>query len=530
MISIRLALPLFACSAGLLAGATCESLSELKLANTTITLAQLVAAGAFPPPPGEQALRGAPSYKNLPAFCRVTGVIKPSSDSDIRFEVWLPNENWNGRFQGIGNGGFAGSIIYGEGLANAVANGYAAASTDTGHSQGQFGAQWGLGHPEKVVDFGYRAIHETAEKGKAIVLAFYGSGPKHSYFSSCSNGGRQALMEAQRYPADYDGIIAGAPANYWTRLFSGFIWNTQALSEPGGYIPPAKLKAIESATVTACDSNDGVKDGVLEDPSRCNFDPKVLLCDGAESDSCLTAPQVKALAAIYSGPKNSKGQKLYPGFVPGGETGPYGWTNWINGATPGRSLQTAFGTQFFSNLVFEAPSWDFHTFNFDTDIKIAEDKLGNVMNATDPNLKAFKDRGGKLILFHGWSDAAISGLDSIDYYRSVESKMGVKQTESFVRLFMVPGMQHCAFGPGPNSFGEYSGTKNDGGHDISKALEHWVEDRAAPSKIIATKYKNDLDRTSGVVRTRPLCPYPQIAKYKGSGSTDDAANFVCAKP
>ncbi|HJZ68001.1 MAG TPA: tannase/feruloyl esterase family alpha/beta hydrolase, partial [Blastocatellia bacterium] len=375
---------------------SCEKLAEIKLANTTVTAAQPVAAGAFTPPAGSAA-----PFKGLPAFCRVTGVIKPTVDSDIKFEVWMPSSGWNGKFEGIGNGGFAGSITY-EGLAGAVARGYAAASTDTGHTGGN--ASWALGHPEKIADYGHRAVHEMTEKAKSIVSAFYGGGPKRSYFASCSNGGRQALMEAQRYPNDYDGLIAGAPANYFTPVLSGFAWNLQALSnDPSSYIPPAKLKAIETAALAACDARDGVTDGVIDDPNKCNFDPSVLLCKGSDSNDCLTEKQVMALKKIYSGPRNSKGDLITAGFVPGGETGPGGWTLWITPAEPSRALQYFFATQAFANMVYNDPKWDFKTFNLDRDSKLADEKLGRSLNAIDPNLKAFKAHGGKLILYHGWS-------------------------------------------------------------------------------------------------------------------------------
>src|SRR5437762_10973068 len=276
------------------AAQTCEKLAELKFANTTITGAKLVSAGSFAPPTGSAA-----PYKELPAFCRVTGVIKPTTDSDIKFEVWMPSSGWNGKFHGIGNGGFAGTITQ-PALAAAVARGYAAASTDTGHTTTD--ASWALGHPEKIVDYGHRAIHEMTEKAKSIVSAFYGNGPKRSYFASCSNGGRQALMEAQRYPNDYDGLIAGAPANQFTHILTGFAWNLQAtLTDPASYIPATKLKAIEAAALAACDARDGVTDGVIDDPAKCSFDPSVLLCKGAESDACLTEKQVTALKRIYSG-------------------------------------------------------------------------------------------------------------------------------------------------------------------------------------------------------------------------------------
>lgn len=500
---------------------TCEKLTGLKLANTTITAAEPVAQGAFAPAAGS-----ATSFKDLPAFCRVTGVIKPTSDSDIRFEVWMPSAGWNGKFQGIGNGGFAGTISQ-TALAAAVARGYAAASTDTGHTTTD--ASWALGHPEKIVDYGHRAVHEMTEKAKSIVSAFYGSGPKRSYFASCSNGGRQALMEAQRYPNDYDGLIAGAPANQFTHILSGFAWNLQAtLNDPASYIPASKMKAIEVAALAACDSRDGVTDNVIDDPHKCAFDPSVLLCKGAESDACLTEKQVIALKKIYAGPRNSKGEQVIPGFVPGGETGPGGWLAWITGSGANKGLQFFFATQTFANMIYNNPAWDFKTFDLDKDTRLADEKLGSSLNAIDPNLKAFKARGGKLILYHGWSDAALPPVNTINYFQSVVAKMGERDAASFVRLFMAPGMQHCALGPGPDSFGAtVTRGQSDPQHDMSLALERWVEEGIAPDQIIASK-RQGVDPKSAPVRTRPLCPYPQVAHYKGSGSTDDAANFACA--
>ena len=278
------------------AAQSCESLAKLDLPGVSIKTAESVAAGAFKAPGGRE-------MPDLPAFCRVAGVIKPSPDSNIQVEIWMPASNWNGKFQGVGNGGFAGSIGFDQ-MRNAVAHNYATAGTDTGHHAGGADAAWALDHPEKITDFGYRAIHETAVKAKAIVHAFYGEAPKRSYFSSCSNGGRQALMEAQRYPEDYDGIIAGAPANYWTHLLANAAWETSApLGDTASYIPSKKLPAIQAAALAACDALDGVKDGVIEDPSRCHFDPAGLLCKGAESDACLTAPQVAALKKTLRGRK-----------------------------------------------------------------------------------------------------------------------------------------------------------------------------------------------------------------------------------
>ncbi len=504
------------------AGQPCETLSKLSLPATTISTAEVVPAGTFTPP-------GFKALSNLPAFCRVAGSIRPAADSDIRFEVWMPTSTWNGKFQGMGNGGFAGVIGYDQ-LALAVTAGYATAATDTGHHAGGTDASWALDHPDKIADFGYRAIHETAVKAKEILHAFYGEAQKRSYFSSCSNGGRQALMEAQRYPEDYDGIIAGAPANYWTHLLANAAWDQLALTgEKNSYIPPTKLRAIQDAALAACDALDGVKDGVIEDPSRCHFDPGVLLCKDGDNDNCLTAPQAAALKKLYAGGRTSHGQ-LFPGYAPGGEAEFGGWAIWITGPSPEHSLMYAFGTQFFKNMVFDNASWDYHTFDADRDTKTADEKQTRNMNATDPDLSRFRARGGKLILYHGWSDAAIAAQNTINYYDSVVAKMGTAQAGSFVRLFMVPGMQHCGGGSGTNSFGQLSIGAGDADHDMDTALERWVEKGVAPERIIAAKRKSDLDQKSAIVRTRPLCAYPLIAHYSGSGSTDDAANFNCVKP
>ncbi len=498
----------------------CAGLAKLSLPATTITSAEEVTAGTLQPP-GGQALRG------LPAFCRVAGVIKPSSDSDIRFEVWMPAMKWNSKFQGVGNGGFAGSISY-SGLADAVRYGYAAASTDTGHRGGSTDATWALGHPEKVVDFGHRGIHETTVKGKAITEAFYGSKPKRSYFNSCSNGGRQALMEAQRYPEDYDGIIAGAPANNWTHLLGLAVANMQATAgNAEAYIPPAKLPGIQASALAACDKLDGIEDGVVDNPAACRFDPATLLCRGAVNDKCLTEPQVKALRKLYDGLRDSKGKLLYPGYAMSGEADPGGWGPWITGPGPEKSAMFAFGAGFYKNMVFGDPAWDYKKFNVDADLRTAVAKTAGVLNATDPDLQRFKARGGRLILYHGWCDPAIPARAVIDYYQSVTKKMGAKRTAEFVRLFMVPGMEHCGGGAGPNAFGQSGVAQGDARSNISAALERWVEQGIAPEEIIATK---DKSAASPAARTRPLCAYPKLAQYKGTGSTDDALNFACVEP
>ncbi len=511
------------------AQSSCESLSQLTLANTKITLAQTVTAGAFTPPP---APAGMPvmeaSYKDLPAFCRVVAEISPTADSAIKVEVWMPAVGWNGKYQGQGNGGFAGVIAY-PALGAAINRGYAAAGTDTGHTG--VNAAWALGHPEKVIDFGYRGIHEMSLKAKAIIDAFYGHDLQHSYFASCSDGGREALMEAQRFPEDYDGILAGAPANFWTHLLVGGMWVTRAtMLDQASYIPAGKLPAIGAAVLAACDAQDGVIDGILNDPRRCHFDPETLLCKGADSNSCLTMPQVTALKQIYAGPEDSAGHQIFPGYMPGAEEGGGGWAPWITGQAPGRSLLFFFGTQYFSDMVYEQAAWDFKTFNVDEGTKLADAKTAHALNATDPNLEPFQDRGGKLIMYHGWGDAAIPAPNSIAYYNSVSAVLGQPATDTFLRLFMVPGMQHCGGGPGPNSFGQDANSPpNDPEHNIYSALEQWVEKGVAPSRIVATKYVDESNHAKGAKMTRPLCAYPEIAKYKGAGDTNDAANFVCAE-
>ena len=483
---------IFLAAAGICAaqtGDSCEKLTSLTLRSTTITMAQSVAAGDFSPPSGG-------ALKGLPAFCRVAATLAPSQDSEIKIEVWLPASSWNGKFQAIGNGGWSGAIGY-PALAKALAQGYATASTDTGHSGGS--GSFALGHPEKLIDFAYRAVHEMTVKSKAIVAAYYGDGPKLSYWNGCSSGGKQGLKEAQRFPADFDGIIAGAPANFWTHLVTGSLWIAQAVhKDEASYIPASKYPLIHKAVLDACDAMDGVKDGLIEDPTRCRFDPKVLECKGSESSVCLTPPQVEAVRKIYGTAKNPRtGQEIFPGLAPGSELG---WSG-LAGPQP-----LSIAVDHFKYVVFKDPTWDWRTMNFDTDVALADKTDDGMLNATDPDLKAFIGHGGKLLMYHGWNDQLIGPQNSINYYKSVPDAL-----RGSVRLFMVPGMNHCAGGEGPNTF------------DVVSAMEQWVEQGKAPVQITASH------STSGAVdRTRPLCPYPQVAQYKGTGSTDDAVNFVCA--
>jgi len=506
---------------------SCEALAKLALPQAKITSAESVAAGALNIPGMGNSAQATAFVKSLPAFCRIAVVSTPSSDSEIKIEVWLPASGWNGKFQGQGNGGFAGTIDY-RSMGVAITQGYASASTDTGHTAAAGGpnATWALGHPEKITDFGYRAIHLMTQIAKSLVATYYGNAPQHSYFSSCSNGGRQALMEAQRYPEDYDGIIAGAPANYWTHLIAATIHTTQTLAlDPASYISAKKLPAIASAVNDACDKLDGAADGILNDPRQCHFDPNVLLCKEGDADSCLTAPQITALKKLYEGAHDSHGKLIYPGFLPGAELGGNGWSSWVTGSTPQASLGFEFGAGFFANMVYGKSDWDILHANFDDAVSAADQKMASILNSTDPNLAAFKSHGGKLIIYHGWNDPAISALNTINYYNSVIAKMGQQNADAFVRVYMVPGMQHCGGGPGADNFGAgISSTPTDPQHSLQLSLEQWVEKGAAPNTILATKFAKG---TRTPTMTRPVCAYPQSAKYDGKGDPNSAASFTC---
>jgi feruloyl esterase len=521
-----LALLLFLNTAGV-ADDACDHLSRAKIPNTTITLAQQVAAGEFQGPPAP--FSGAdltPLYKSLPAFCRVVAEAKPTSDSDIKLEVWLPASGWNGKLQGLGNGGFAGLIDTG-GLGMALKAGYAATATDAGHTGSPIDGAWAVGHPEKVIDFGHRGIHEMTRVAKAVVATYYGKAPERSYFAGCSDGGREALMEAQRYAEDYDGILAGAPANNWTPLLTTAGYDTQALTlDPASFIPPAKIPTIAAAVNAACDELDGVRDGILNDPRKCHFDPTTIQCKGEDSEKCLTTAQIAALKKLYQGTLDSKGHIVYPGYPPGAEDGPGGWRLWITGPAPQKSMMAFFGKGFFSDFIHEKPDWDFKDFQIDADLKAANEKTAQALNATDVDLKPYQARGGKFILYHGWNDPAITALNTIHYYDAVIKKMGQQDVDSFARLYLAPGVQHCFGGPGPDSFGAGVDPRaTDPQHSLDLALVQWVEKGTAPGTIIASKFEGP-DRTHARM-TRPLCPYPQRAQYKGTGDTNDAANFSC---
>jgi feruloyl esterase len=484
--------------------AACAALAQQSLPATTITSAQAIAAGSFTLPGSSNTVG------NLPPFCRVAGVIAPTAESQILFEVWMPLEKWNGKIAGVGNGGWAGSISFAA-LAEQLRRGYATSSTNTGHeaAPGLNMARFALEKPEQLVDFAFRSHHETALRTKALVQALYGKPAARSYFIGCSSGGYEGLMEAQRFPADYDGIVAGAPANNWTRLMAGdFDGALAVLKDPASNLSPAALGLLHRGALAACDRIDGVADGVLEDPRKCTFDPARLACPNDQSSpGCLSAAQIAAAKRVYAGLKDPKsGAPLYPGLAPGSE--PF-W--------PHRDPAAPFPIPLshYKWLVFGDPDWDWKTFDFsDPDdyqahVK-AEAKFAPILNATNPDLRAFRDRGGKLLQWHGWNDQLIAPENSINYFESVESLVGRDSVRNFYRLFMAPGMAHCSGGTGPNMF------------DMQAALEDWIERGTPPDQLVATRAIN------GVVdRSRPLCVYPKTAVYSGKGDTNEAASFSC---
>lgn len=478
--------------------ASCESLISLQLPNAKITVAQTVAPGGFAPMNGRAGNSGANPFESVPAFCRVAATLTPSKDSDIKIEVWLPVSGWNQKFQAVGNGGWAGVIGYNN-LAQGVKDGYATAGTDTGHTEN--GGAFVLGHPEKLIDFAWRSEHEMAVKGKAIVAAFYGTAAKRSYWNGCSTGGRQALKEAQMFPDDFDGIIAGAPAN---RNLAQFWDGVLMFKEPGSQIPASKFPMLHQAALNACDSKDGLKDGLISDPRRCDFDPVVLLCKAEDGPTCLTDKQVETARKMYEPVKNPRtGRELGPGLARGSELS---WNFMGNGPDP-----YAVALDQLKYVVFKDANWDWRTFDLARDGERYWAPENLPMNATDPNMKPFFAHNGKLLMYQGFADSNVSPFQTIAYYQNVVDNLGgPAKAGNNVRLFFAPGMGHCGGGDGPNEF------------DKIGALNRWVEMNEAPQTLTASQ------RVDGkVMRTRPLCPFPQFAVYKGSGSVDDAANFSC---
>jgi feruloyl esterase len=522
----------FAVMAAVMSPTPCDGLKAISLPYTTITKSEFVPEGVFQPvpapappagttPPAAPApARGAtpPAPIIAPAHCRVVAILKPSPDSLINMELWLPpSEQWNKKFEAVGNGGWAG-YIQGLGAApgatpamvTALRAGYATAGNDTGHQEAN--GVFTMGHPEKVIDFAYRAMHEMTVQSKSLIKAFYDQPASLSYYNGCSTGGRQGLMEAQRYPEDFDGIIAGAPANDHLYLHAGDMARMiDIFKDPAGLIPKAKQDLLAKAVMNSCDMLDGVKDNIITDPQMCKFDPAVLQCKSGDGADCLTTKQVATAKRLYADAKNSKGQLIFPGYAYGGESG-YNVMRGVTALGPGPDIEPnpapgdlQLGT--YRYLAHQDAKWDWHSFNIDSDPPMAKRK-GGTIDAVDTNMSKFKANGGKLILFHGWADPAIQPEHTVNYYNSVLDKMG-KSQDNFMKLFMVPGMGHCSGGAGPNQV-DWMGT-----------LETWREKGESPLFIIG---KGTVD---GKPMTRPVCPYPQVATYNGSGDTNSAANFVC---
>ncbi len=460
----------------------CEAVEALP--GATITSIERVAAG-----------------EALPEHCRVAAVLAPSEDSHIEMEVWLPTETWNGKFLAVGNGGWAGTVSTGA-LVAGLREGYAAASTDTGHT-GPPGV-FAVGHPEKVVDFAYRAMHETVVQSKAIIEGFYDRPPRLSYFSGCSTGGWQGLAAAQRYPADFDAIVAGAPVYDRPRLHASEMSKfVEIMTDPDRLVPRAKIEMIAEAVTDSCDGDDGVVDGLIDNPEMCRFEPASLACTGAETDMCLTPPQVASLERAYAPTFTGAGEFVYPGHARGFELA---WRMPAPGSEP-RTSPTAS----FRYLAHEDPDWNWREFELETDLTLLLENAG-VLEAAEADLGPFRDRGGKLIVYHGWNDPGPSPLSTIRYYDQVLETMGPDQGD-WLRLYLMPGVGHCRGGAGPDQA------------DFLAAIERWAESGAAPDRIPASRVRN-----GQVDMTRPLCPYPEVARWTGVGSTNDAENFVCVAP
>ncbi len=514
-----------------LAATPCEGMSTVALENARVTASTLVAGPSFTGPDGT-------SYTNVPSFCKVSAVATPAPDSVISIELWLPASRWNGRFQGVGNGGYAGTIAVGvPTMIRGLKSGFAVASTDMGTAPSvNSNADVLIGHPEKWADFGSRATHLMTAVSKQLIASYYSRPPEFSYFNGCSTGGQQALMSAQRYPADYDGILAGAPANNRTHAHAGILWNYNALNATAtSRFTASQAKLVTDSVVAACNVKSGglASDKYLTDPRGCDWDPGVLTCNATNAANCLTPDQVMAARKIYAGPSNPATQRrIFPGSAKGSENDTQlGWS------PQGNINEPRFGSLF--KWVF-GPAWLASTFDFDQDMASLDAWLAPVLNANSADLSQFKNRGGKLLAYHGWADPIISPQESINYYLRVaaaqanNATVGLNRTQSFYRLFMVPGMQHCAYGPGPNAFGNLvSGLVvapeppyQDATHDALVALQHWVEQGVAPNRLVATKYVQD-QPALGIEMMRPICPYPQMPKYSGSGDSNVASSFIC---
>lgn len=496
---------------------SCESLKSIKIPNVTIT--SVTAGSPGFELPAQSGLLGETPARKIPVpFCRIEAISAPSSDSHIGIEVWLPiATHWNGNFLAAGNPGFIGSLSSG-GLAEIMQRGYVAAGTDTGHVDAGF--EWAIGHPEKWADWGYRAVHEMVVVTKQLAESYYGKAVRYSYWNSCHNGGNQGLNEAQRYPDDFDGIIAGDPAHHISHLQSGSLYISWLALKDGvdgpGYIPPAKVEVLRAAALAACDGNDGLVDGLIEDPPSCKFDPTTVQCPAADAPACLTAGQVDTARKIYAGAKFKDGTPIYAGFEPGSE----GTWNFMIEKQP-----FSVNLNYFKGMVFQDPNWDFRTFDVDRDTRLAMERTGKYVDSNNPDLRPFKNAGGKLILIASWSSTALQPRQVVEYYKDVENVMGgPANTRDFARLFAVPGSRGC---PGF--------IRNTEDFKAFDALVQWVEQGTAPDQIIyshreASGGSSGMATQGNVWRTRPACAYPRQARYNGSGDINDAKNFSCVDP
>jgi feruloyl esterase len=514
--------------------ASCERLASLSLPNATITAVEMIKAGAFTVPGdaprdggGSSALagtigavpdvpgrvtantaglglgynggRGIPPFSTLPAFCRVAATLKPSPASDIRMEMWMPIAGWNGNFRGTSPNGLGGVLNY-NAMAVGLMSGFAIASTDTGHRGGD--TAW-MRDPERITDFAGRAMHETTVVGKAVASAYYGAALKYSYMIECGGGSAAALHEVQKYPADYNGVVVGGHAAHLTRQIFGQLWPWLA-AHPNGVatLPAAKLTVLHNAVLNKCDMLDGVKDGLLENPLKCTFDPKEIACKAGDAANCLTAMQVEAVQRIYEGPTNPRThERIWSPLFRGSELD---WSFFTESAAPIGIATSAL------RMILDDPSWDYRQVDFDRHVAAADRSDIARVNASNPDISAYVRGGGKLILSGGWNNALVPAGAVLDYYTRVEAKIGLQDTRDGVRLYMVPGMIECNGGPGTDTF------------DMLGVMRRWVERGDAPSEVTASRIEH-----GKIVRTRPLCPYPQVATYRGSGSTDEARNFVC---
>ena len=505
----------FVIHAATAAAASCESLKSLVLPETTIESAQLVAAGAFTSPTPQRGRAGGPSspFDDLPAFCRVTGVVKRQGDTDVKIEIWMPAQGWNGDFQPAASGFGGGTIGYGSregGMVQFLRSGAATGATNRGHDSG--------GPPRwKSSDISSAAYHLMVDRGKKIVAAFYETAPTFTLMNECGGAGsRDALQLVQDWSGDLDLATAIGFTNWGTHHGIAQMWVYQATHKaPESFIPKSKYRIIHQAVLDACDAKDGVKDGIIEDPEHCKVDPSVLLCKNGDAPDCLTAGQVEAIRTIYSTPVHARtGAYLYGSMPPGGELG---WEEMI-GDTP-----YPFAVPFFRDQVFRDPTWDYksHPVNFGGDVDVADSPENLPINATNPDISKFIDRGGKLLLMGGWNDHTLGPGNNVHYYQAVVAKLGERRVRNALRLFMVPGMDHClgdAYGPNAQFPTDYSVH-----FDPIAAMKQWKATGKAPDQIVVT--------TKGTEeRKRLVCAYPNVSQYKGSGSPNDPTNFVCRKP